>query len=170
MGTVGSVQGLIPFADWLAMRILVNGKLLTRDVSSTSLGAFTLQMWRGVMLTDWRGPVDGRDIGVRVRALRMVSLSERALGLQLIQLETGEQAVDIDLEASVEPANLGLVGERLEQGSGVWRTEHTERSVALAACATLSIGGRDVAPTETGPRVGAGVGRLNRAMSPGFHA
>jgi trehalose/maltose hydrolase-like predicted phosphorylase len=151
MGTVGSVQGLIPFADWLAMRILVNGKLLTRDVSSTSLGAFTLQMWRGVMLTDWRGPVDGRDIGVRVRALRMVSLSERALGLQLIQLETGEQAVDIDLEASVEPANLGLVGERLEQGSGVWRTEHTERSVALAACATLSIGGRDVAPTETGP-------------------
>ena len=149
--TEGAVPGLIPVADWLTLRILVNGKLLARDPTRASSKTLTLQMRRGVMLTDWGGSANSANTGMRLRALRLVSLSERALGLQLIKLEMGDQAVDIVLEASVEPANLGLVGERLEQDMGVWRTEHTERSVALAAVATLSIDGRDVAPTEVGP-------------------
>jgi len=149
--TEGAVPGLIPVADWLTLRLLVNGKLLARDPTRASSRPLTLQMRRGVMLADWHGPVDRATTGMRLRALRLVSLSERALGLQLIQLEMGDQTVDIVLEASVEPANLGLVGERLEQDMGVWRTEHTERSVALAAVATLSIDGRDVEPTEVGP-------------------
>jgi trehalose/maltose hydrolase-like predicted phosphorylase len=149
--TEGAEPGLTPVADWLALRIMVNGRLSARDPALASSRPLTLQMRRGVMLIDWRGSVDGACTAMRLRALRLVSSSERALGLQLVQLEAGDQAVDIVLEARVEPANLGLIVERLEQDMGVWRTDHTERSVALAAAATLSIEGRDVAPTEVGP-------------------
>ena len=149
--TEGATPGLIPLADWLVLRILVNGELLARDPACALRKPLTLQMLRGVMLADWDASVDGASTGMRLRALRLVSMSQRALGLELIQLELGSQTADIVLEASVEPANLGLVNERLEQDVGVWRTEHTGRSVALAAAATLSLDGRDVAPAETGP-------------------
>jgi trehalose/maltose hydrolase-like predicted phosphorylase len=147
----GATPGLIPLADWLALRILVNGDLLARDPACASRKPLTLQMRRGVMLADWDASVDGASTGMRLRALRLVSMSQRALGLELIHLELGNQTADIVLEARVEPANLGLVNERLEQDMGVWRTEHTGRSVALAAAVTLSLGGRDVTPAETGP-------------------
>ncbi len=147
----GAEPGLVPVADWLWLRILVDGKLSGGDPALATSKPLTLQMRRGVMLIDWRGSVNGANTGLRLRALRLVSMSERALGLELIQLDLGDQAADIVLEARVQPADLGLVAERIEQDIGVWRTQNAERSVALAAAATLSIGGRDVAPSEVGP-------------------
>jgi len=90
--TVGSVPGLIPVADWLTLRILVNGKLLARDPTHVLSRPLTLQMRRGVMLADWHGPVDGATTGMRLRALRLVSLSERALGLQLRSTSSSKPA------------------------------------------------------------------------------
>jgi trehalose/maltose hydrolase-like predicted phosphorylase len=149
--TAGAEPGLAPVADWLSLRILVNGKLSARNPAHASARPLTLQMRRGVMLIDWRGSVSDAVGDMRLRALRLVSMSDRGLGLELVQLDLGVGAADIVLEACVAPANMGLVAARLEQDLGVWRTQHTERSVALAAAATLSIGGRDVAPSEVGP-------------------
>ena len=61
-------------------------------------------------------------MGISLRTLRLVSLSERAVGLQLIQLEIEDGEVEVTLEASFEGVNLGLVPERLDQDLGVWRT------------------------------------------------
>jgi hypothetical protein len=64
--------------------------------------------------------------------LRLVSISERAVGLQLIQLEVEDGEVEVTLEASFEGINLGLVSERLDQDLGVWRPDRAIR-IARAA-------------------------------------
>jgi transposase-like protein len=79
-----------------------------------------------------------------------VSLRERAIGLQLIQLEIDEGEVEVTLEASFEGLNLGLGSERLEQDLGVWRTKRSGKGLAMAAAASLQIDGRDLPPTELG--------------------
>ena len=61
-------------------------------------------MKRGVLLTESRH-IDAPGAKLRLRSLRLVSLSERAIGLQLIQLETGEGEDDITLEASFDGMN-----------------------------------------------------------------
>ena len=62
------------------------------------------------------------NFGIHVRTLRLVSLDERAIGLQLIQLEIEEGEGEVTLEASFEGVNLGLVTERLDQDLGLWHT------------------------------------------------
>ena len=53
---------------------------------------------------------------------------ERAVGLQLIQLEVEDGEVEVTLEASFEGMELGLVSERPEQDLGVWRTQLPARA------------------------------------------
>jgi hypothetical protein len=49
-------------------------------------------------------------VGIRLHTLRLVSISERAVGLQLIQLNIEDGEVEVTLEASFEGINLGLPG------------------------------------------------------------
>ena len=86
-------------------------------------------------------------VGIRLRTLRVVSLSERALGLQLIQLEIEDGEVELTFEASFEGVNLGLVPERLDQDLGVWRTQRSGKGVAMATASSLQVDGRDLAAT-----------------------
>ena len=85
-----------------------------------------------------------------LRTLRLVSLSERAVGLQLIQLEIEDGEVEVTLEASFEGVNLGLVSEQLDQDLGVWRTQHSGKSLAMATASSLQIDGHDLPPTALG--------------------
>ncbi len=89
-------------------------------------------------------------MGIRLRTLRLVSLSERAVGLQLIQLEIEDGEVEVTLEASFEGVNLGLVSERLDQDLGVWRTQHSGKGLAMATASSLQIDGHDLPPTALG--------------------
>ena len=90
-------------------------------------------------------------MGIRLRTLRLVSLSERAVGLQLIQMEIEDGEVEITLEASFEGVDLGLVPERLDQDLGVWRTQHSGKGLAMATASSLQIDGHDLPPTALGP-------------------
>ena len=101
------------------------------------------------MLTEV-GQLKAPDVGIRVRTLRLVSLSERAVGLQLIQLEIEDGEVEVTLEASFEGMDLGLVSERLDQDLGVWRTQHSGKSLAMATAASLQVDGHDLPPTALG--------------------
>ena len=89
-------------------------------------------------------------MGIRLRTLRLVSMSERAVGLQLIQLEVEDGEVEVTLEASFEGINLGLVPERLDQDLGVWRTQHSGKSLAMATASSLQIDGHDLPATAIG--------------------
>ena len=87
---------------------------------------------------------------VHGRTLRLVSLSERGIGLQLIQLEIEGGEVEINLEASFEGLHLELVPERLDQDIGLWRTHGSGKRLAMATSSSLRIDGHDLPPTALG--------------------
>ena len=140
---------LVPAADWLRVEILLGDVPLAHHIGELSSHRMTLDMRRGALLTECR-LLSGTAVGVRVRTLRLVSLSERAVGLQLIQLEVEDGEVEVTLEAAFEGLNLGLVSERLEQDLGVWRTKRSGKGLAMAAAASLQIDGHDLPPTALG--------------------
>jgi trehalose/maltose hydrolase-like predicted phosphorylase len=141
-----SIPGLVPAADWLQARILLPGGPLVHDPGDVSSHRMTLDLRRGMVLSECRQR-KGLALGVRLRTLRLVSLSERAIGLQLIQVEIEEGEVEVTFEATLEGVDLGLVTERLEPDLGVWRTKRSGKSLALAVAVSLDIDGADVPPT-----------------------
>jgi trehalose/maltose hydrolase-like predicted phosphorylase len=147
--TERATPGLVPAADWLQVRILLPGGPLVHHPGDASLHHTTLDLRRGTLLGECcllKTP----DVGIRLRTLRLVSLSDRAVGLHLIQLEIEDGEVEVTFEASFEGVNLGLVSERLDQNLGVWHTQRSGKSLAMAAAASLQIDGRDLPPTELG--------------------
>jgi trehalose/maltose hydrolase-like predicted phosphorylase len=149
LGAAGAVPELVPAADWLKVRILLLGEPLVHDPGDLSSHRMILDMRRGALLTECRD-LGRLPLGVRLRTLRLVSVSERAVGLQLIQLEIEEGEAEVVLEASFEGLNLGLVSEWVEQDLGVWRTKRSDKRLAMASAASLQIDGRDLPPTELG--------------------
>ena len=105
------VPALVPVADWLRLRVLLNGKALLQRAGDTLGYRRILDMRRGVMLTEWRQRDPG-GIVVKATTLRLVSLADRALGLQLVRLEV-EQG---DAEVTVD-ARFDEVGRRARSGT-----------------------------------------------------
>ena len=85
------------------------------------------------------------------RELRLLSLADRAAGLQLLSLSLDRDGVDVRLEASFAMAGLGMEPVRLEQDLGAWRTEGTRKSVAMTGAATLRLGDDVLAPVRPFP-------------------
>jgi trehalose/maltose hydrolase-like predicted phosphorylase len=143
------IPSLVPTADWLQVRVFVAGDPLVQLASDGSSHPLTLDMKRGVVLSQSRR-LDISGVSIGLRSLRLVSLDRRALGLQLLQLEIQQGDIELTLEALSEGANIGLASERQDQDLGVWRTRRSGKGMATAVAASLSIDGRDLAPTSTG--------------------
>jgi trehalose/maltose hydrolase-like predicted phosphorylase len=139
------VPALVPAADWLRVRIRLNGKLLLRRTGDTLYYRRFLDMRRGVLLTEWRQREPG-GVVVGAHTLRMVSQSERAIGLQLVRLEVEQGQVDVAFEALFEGTGLGLEEVRLEQDLGVWRTEQSAKGLAMAGAPVLQLDGDAIPP------------------------
>ena len=110
----------------------------------------TLDVRRGALLAESR-QLKATGVAIRLRSLRLASLSDRAVGMQLIQLDVEEGDVEITLEASFAGVDLGLVSERIDQDLGVWRTHRSEKGLAMATASSLQIDGHDLPPTVLGP-------------------
>jgi trehalose/maltose hydrolase-like predicted phosphorylase len=143
------VPALVPVADWLRARILVNGKPLLRHSGNTLFQRRILDMRRGAMLTDWRQR-DPRGVIVHASTLRVVSLAERTIGLQLVRLEIEQGEAEITFEALFEGLGLGLEAVQLERDLGVWRTEQSGKGLAIAGMAALQLGATEIAPSALG--------------------
>jgi trehalose/maltose hydrolase-like predicted phosphorylase len=141
IGPDNITTALIPSPDWL--RLSLTGPAARKLRRRSELDAE-----RGVLLTE-ASPEAGP--GMAVRALRLVSLHDRPIGLQTVQLEIEDGDLDITLQASVDASAPGLVPQRIDQALGVWRTLHSGQSLALAVAATLQIDGNHVAATALGP-------------------
>ena len=149
-GTEGAISGLVPAADWLQGRILLPGGPLLHHPGDVLSHRMTLDLRRGALLSASR--LKTPELGIlRLRTLRLVSLSERAVGLQLIQMEVEKGDIEITFETSFEGVNLGLVSEKLEQDLGVWRTHSSGKGLAMAIASSLQIDGHDLPPTALGP-------------------
>ena len=146
LGTKPAIPELVPAADWLKVRISLSGRPLVHHPGDASSHRMTLDLRRGALLAE-SGLLNAPGVGIRLQTLRLVSLSERAVGLQLIQLEVEDGEIEVTLEASFEGINLGLVSERLDQDLGVWRTQRSGKSVAMATASSLQVDGHDLPAT-----------------------
>jgi trehalose/maltose hydrolase-like predicted phosphorylase len=139
------VPALVPVADWSRVRILLDGEPLLAREGEIRVGTRKLDLRRGLLLSAWthRTPAG---ITVEGRELRLLSLADRAAGLQLLRLSLDCDGVDVRLEASFALAGLGMEPMRLEQDLGAWRMEGTGKGVAMTGAATLILGGYSLAP------------------------
>ncbi|MFM0455272.1 glycosyl hydrolase family 65 protein [Paraburkholderia nemoris] len=145
-----AMPALVATPDWLHVRVLLEGKPLVHWPGDEDLQRRILDMRRGALLTEGRLS-NASAIGVHFRSLHLASLSQRAIGLQLIQLEIEQGEVEVALEASLEGLDIGLLSEHLEQGLGVWHAMSSDRRLAIATALSLQIDGRDVPPVTSGP-------------------
>src|SRR3974390_2199927 len=140
MPTTGPpVPALVPVADWSRVRVLLDGEPLLAREGEVLVGIRKLDMRRGLLLSSWthRTPTGITAAG---RELRLLSLADRAVGLQLLLLSLDRDGVDVRLEASFALAGLGMEPMRLEHALGAWRTEGTRKGVAMTGAATLRLG------------------------------
>jgi trehalose/maltose hydrolase-like predicted phosphorylase len=148
--TEPAVPALVPVGDWLRLRVLVNGRPLLQRSGTTLVRRRILDLRRGVLLTEWRQR-DPDGVVVCARTFRLVSLADRALGLQLVRLEVEQGNADITVEARFDAAGEGLEPMRLEQDLGVWRTEQSGKRLAIACTASLQLGDAEAPKQAPGP-------------------
>src|ERR1700758_836040 len=107
-------------------------------------------MRRGLLLSTWTRRTPG-GITATGGELRLLSLADRATGLQFMQLSLDRDGVDVRLEAIFAMAGLGMETMRMEQALGAWQTESTGKGVAMTGAATLQFGGDLLAPDRPFP-------------------
>ena len=144
------VPALVPVADWLRVRVLVNGRAMLHHNGDSLHHQRILDMRRGVMLTEWQQR-DLCGIVVKVKTLRLVSMADRALGLQLVRLEVEQADAEITVDARFDESGSGLDPEHIEQDFGVWRTEQSGKSLAMACAASLQLNDTELSPQALSP-------------------
>ncbi len=143
------VPALVPVADWLRVRILLDGQPLLLHHGTVLAHRRMLDMRRGLLLAEWRQRAPS-GVVAQVRTLRLVSQHDRALGLQWLHLELDRDGIEVNVQASFEAAGLGMEPAQIEHALGVWRTSDGSKAVAMAGAAALTLDGQTPAP-ETGP-------------------
>ncbi|MGO9545531.1 MAG: glycosyl hydrolase family 65 protein [Rhodomicrobium sp.] len=144
------VPALVPVADWSRILITLDGEPLLAHRGHELTSMRTLDLRRGLLLPAWthRTPAGVTASG---RGLCLLSLAERATGLQLLRAELDRDGVDVTLEATFAMAGLGMEPVLLERDLGAWRTEGTGKGVAMAGAAALRLGGKLLAPERPFP-------------------
>ncbi len=150
-GVEQPIPTLVPAADWLQVRISISGEAPILavpgqgDLDMTSHQRM-LDLGRGILHTGCRLS-DGRSVRVSLRTMRLVSMAERSIGLQIMRLAVMGADAEIGAEAWFDGMELGLIAGRAEQDLGIWHTRTSGKSLAIAAAATLRVDGRDL-PAE----------------------
>jgi trehalose/maltose hydrolase-like predicted phosphorylase len=144
------IPALVPASGWQQIRIILPGGPLVRHPAEAISHRTILDMRRGVLLTQCC-LIEPSAITVRARTLHLLSLTERGIGVEVIELTIVEGEIEVAVEASFEGLGLGLKSERIEQELGVWRTKYSGKRVAMAAAMSLQIDGSEVTPIKPGP-------------------
>lgn len=150
-----AIPALVPAAGWLNVQVSVDGQPLAPEPEDLKVHRVTLDMRRGVLFTEWRSPESaplgpGR-LGVRLRTARLVSLEQRGIGLQLIQMDMGASDIQITLEAGCEGLGVGLAQGVLKPDLATWRTRQSDIAVAMAGDARLTVDDAEIVAESVGP-------------------
>lgn len=132
--------------NWLRLQVTMDGVPLPLDPAQ---GVYlrTLDYAHGTLVTEWRLE-DPTGRGIRLRALRFVSLADRTLAVQIVRIEVA-QPVWLALDTSLEPPDDRLLPVRAasvgtEPESATWRTADGTGQLAVAIVATLRCGGETI--------------------------
>jgi trehalose/maltose hydrolase-like predicted phosphorylase len=148
--TVPAVPALVPIADWSRIQLVLDGMPVMEREGQVLSGIRSLDMRRGLVVsagTD-RTPSGVTAVG---REIRLLSLADRAIGLQLQRATIDRSGIEVRAEANFEMAGLGMTPELLEEDLGAWRTEGTAKGVAMAGHAVLRLDGEILAPERPFP-------------------
>jgi trehalose/maltose hydrolase-like predicted phosphorylase len=148
--TEPAVPALAPIADWSRIRVSLDGETLLESAGEVVALSRKVDLLRGVFLSSWTHRTPS-GIEVSGTQLRLCSLADRSLGLQLMRAEVNRDGVDVRVEASLALAGIGMESTRLERDIGAWRTEVTHKRVAMAAAASLRLGGEPLPPERPFP-------------------
>jgi trehalose/maltose hydrolase-like predicted phosphorylase len=146
VGTAG--RALVPAPDWARLSLALDGNPLTLEAGHALAHSRTLDLRRGLLITSWRERL-ASGCTVQLRTLRLASLADRHLALQLAQIET-EQPADASLEAGVETPVQALVPEQVNTRASVWRTSDAKHRLAIATDYRLHIGRRSISQSAGG--------------------
>ena len=143
--TVPPVPALVPVADWSHIRLVLSDEPQLLKDGEIVAGKRTLDLRRGMLLSDMTYRTKA-GVTLSGTELRLVSLADRGVALQVIRLCLDRDGIDVQLEATFNMAGLGMVPLRLEPDLGAWRTEGSLKGLAMAGSASLRTGGRLLIP------------------------
>jgi trehalose/maltose hydrolase-like predicted phosphorylase len=136
----GAMPALIAAPDWLQVEILVDGRLSNGVCGDVLDYRRTLDMRDGILWQQWRQR-DHRGHIVRVRTTRFVSLVDRSLGVQAIQISversTRPGPIPLMLESWAAPPAIGLELDTASREFSIWRTVPSGRQLVLATDTSL---------------------------------
>ncbi|MBV9815763.1 MAG: glycoside hydrolase family 65 protein [Alphaproteobacteria bacterium] len=146
--TVPPVPALVPVADWSRVRLVLddNSQLMMDGEFLSSVRQ--LDMRRGILLSDLSYRAHA-GITINGDELRLVSLADRAVGLQVLRFSLDRNGIDVMLEANFAMAGMGMEPLQLDRDVCAWRTEGSHKAVAMAGSATLRADGHPLAPERS---------------------
>jgi trehalose/maltose hydrolase-like predicted phosphorylase len=146
--TVPPVPALVPVADWSRVRLVLddNPQLMMDGEFLSSVRR--LDMRRGTLLSDLSYRAHA-GITISGGELRLVSLADRAVGLQLLRFSLDRDGIDVMLEANFAMAGMGMEPLQLDRDVSAWRTEGSHKAVAMAGSVTLRADGRPLVPERS---------------------
>lgn len=134
------IPALVPAPDWMRLKLLTDDQPLAFENGVEVDGGRVLDFRRGLVVSEWRFR-RGADHIIRLRTLRFVSLAQRALAGQIVQV-TADRLTHVELQALVAPLD-GLELERADAQLSLWRTPRLRRRLAVAMDARLDVDGQN---------------------------
>jgi hypothetical protein len=144
-GWVLQHEGYSVLSESARVRILLDGQPQLLSDGKMLAGVRKLDLRRGLLLSELSHR-SSAGITITGRELRLVSMADRGVGLQLLLFSLDRDGVDVELEANFAMAGLGMQPLRLERDFGAWRAEGTGKGVAMAGSATLMAGDEPLVP------------------------
>ena len=146
--TVPPVPALVPVADWSRVRLVLDDRPQLLLDGEFLASVRRLDLRRGMLLSDLTYLAHA-GITISCRELRLVSLADRAVALQLARFSFDRDGIDVTLEANFAMAGMGMEPLQLDRDVCAWRTEGSGKSVAMAGSATLRADGEPLAPERS---------------------
>ena len=152
------VPALVPAPDWLRVRIWIDGELALIRSGTLLAHRRRLDMRRGLLLTEWRQRQPSGRV-LRVRTLRFVSQADRALGVQILDLNSTD-CLPRYAGSLVRGVRLGMSSKSRRRSS---RLAHgaAAKTVAMAVsadCGSTTPSCRAQRPGRAGPAMVLEVG------------
>jgi trehalose/maltose hydrolase-like predicted phosphorylase len=146
--TVPPVPALVPVADWSHVRLVLDDRPQLLLDGEFLASVRQLDLRRGVLLSDLSYRAHA-GITITSDELRLVSLADRAVALQLLRFSLDRDGIDVALEANFAMAGMGMEPLQLDRDVCAWRTEGSGTSVAMAGSATLRADGKPLIPERS---------------------
>ena len=146
--TVPPVPALVPVADWSHVTLVLDGNPQLLLDGEFLASVRQLDMRRGILLSDLSYRAHA-GITICSGELRLVSLADRAVALQLLRFSLDRDGIDVTLEANFAMAGMGMEPLQLDRDVCAWRTEGSGKAVAMAGSVTLRADGRPLVPERS---------------------